>query len=556
MLTDLGQDILASSVAIYLDAEDIAHISLVCRSLHEYFTSNSVYHILYVKKFGNNKPTPLNLENYNWKELFQLRVSLNVNFYTWGASGLGRLGYLLADIPSNHVTPKRLVRSVHTPTKVSNFDDFRIDDIAAGGFTFLILTGDGSLFHTGAGRGAGPSLSPGPSGQEDSTALPSNLDGSQKSRPWYQGIVGSRRLLPGTFGVPPVPQSGARAVHPYTQPPPANPNRSTNPNLTQPPENLDFLALNVKKAVEETSLVTRLHLPPSTESHRRLVSISCGREHFIALDNYSHLYSWDTRASAQIAVRLRFPGLPENRITKIFAGWNLTALYMEDVGLIVVYSRDSLSNEEAEKGSRIVNARFFVIPSSKNTTDFVALADCVIFVKDGLLRRYDIHVETYFSEPPDTHPGGAFNCDGFNQWLEEHNYDTGRANYFTKLTGCYENFAVFTNDGLVLLGNRHRTRRDAYEEEDTDLRKPQIIPELQNKHIVHVVEGDWHSMALTDDGELLSWGRESNDCGCLGLGNHSLQTVDTPTVVPKPTPDGKWLAVCAAGWHSGGLFLG
>ena len=40
----------------------------------------------------------------------------------------------------------------------------------------------------------------------------------------------------------------------------------------------------------------------------------------------------------------------------------------------------------------------------------------------------------------------------------------------------------------------------------------------KGKNIKRIEIGDYHYLALTADGTLLSWGTESRFCGCLGLG--------------------------------------
>lgn len=94
-----------------------------------------------------------------------------------------------------------------------------------------------------------------------------------------------------------------------------------------------------------------------------------------------------------------------------------------------------------------------------------------------------------------------------------------------------------------------------------------IIPELQNRSIVDVAVGDYHFLALTVDGELLSWGLELQKNGCLGLGDASSFKdplivreegrsfrVLKPTVIKKPKESGRWLRLAGAGWHSGAFF--
>ena len=58
--------------------------------------------------------------------------------------------------------------------------------------------------------------------------------------------------------------------------------------------------------------------------------------------------------------------------------------------------------------------------------------------------------------------------------------------------------------------------------------QPKIIPELQNRSVISIVLGDYHSGALTADGQMLTWGQYSH--GALGLG--------VPTDLPLGTPGG------------------
>ncbi len=51
----------------------------------------------------------------------------------------------------------------------------------------------------------------------------------------------------------------------------------------------------------------------------------------------------------------------------------------------------------------------------------------------------------------------------------------------------------------------------------TNLFKPTVIPELQNRSVISVVVGDYHYGALTSEGKLLTWGKFSK--GALGLGD-------------------------------------
>ncbi|KAK4055995.1 hypothetical protein OIO90_002990 [Microbotryomycetes sp. JL221] len=58
--------------------------------------------------------------------------------------------------------------------------------------------------------------------------------------------------------------------------------------------------------------------------------------------------------------------------------------------------------------------------------------------------------------------------------------------------------------------------------------EPIVIPELQHRSVIKVAQGDYHNLALTSDGHVLSWGSFSS--GALGLGHPQL--LDTPLSAP------------------------
>ncbi|GAA5982091.1 hypothetical protein JCM10908_004734 [Rhodotorula pacifica] len=96
----------------------------------------------------------------------------------------------------------------------------------------------------------------------------------------------------------------------------------------------------------------------------------------------------------------------------------------------------------------------------------------------------------------------------------------------THISAHFNTFAAYsvpsttTNDGsVVLLGEKGKT-------------VPQIIPELQNIGVIQLAHGDYHNLALTSSGRVLSWGAYSS--GALGLGHPDLP--DTPLTVPAEQP--------------------
>lgn len=67
--------------------------------------------------------------------------------------------------------------------------------------------------------------------------------------------------------------------------------------------------------------------------------------------------------------------------------------------------------------------------------------------------------------------------------------------------------------GIVLLGTNDSVQSSA----------PQVIPDLQGRGVIKVLMGDYHLGALTDEGELLTWGQWSK--GALGIW-HALPSSD------------------------------
>ncbi|KIL71040.1 hypothetical protein M378DRAFT_155990 [Amanita muscaria Koide BX008] len=130
----------------------------------------------------------------------------------------------------------------------------------------------------------------------------------------------------------------------------------------------------------------------------------------------------------------------------------------------------------------------------------------------------------------------------------------------THVSANYLNFVAYSigSHSIVLMGDTNTTEES----------EPTIVPTLQNKNVISVVLGDYHSAALTADGKLYTWGQFSR--GALGLGDGKAlftrashwddRAVDVPTEVRfdhgrKKPKDRFCLAVAACGWHTGALVI-
>ncbi|XP_006460919.1 hypothetical protein AGABI2DRAFT_221227 [Agaricus bisporus var. bisporus H97] len=152
------------------------------------------------------------------------------------------------------------------------------------------------------------------------------------------------------------------------------------------------------------------------------------------------------------------------------------------------------------------------------------------------------------------------------------NFELPETIKITHVSAHFMHFSAFSTGScsIVLQG-----------EIDTDPdSKPKIIPELQNRDIISVEFGDYHSAALSASGKLYTWGSYSK--GALGLGDPLTLPIGTPggfanqaqlnggrgrppsVTVPtevrfdhgrRKSKDRFCFSVTAAGWHTGALVI-
>ncbi|RCK64837.1 SCF-associated factor 1 [Candida viswanathii] len=595
-ILNLGDDILISNIASYLSPEDIFKLFSLSKSLYDIFQHSSIiFQTLYNKKFTNNENNyTLSLEeNLNWKQLFYLRCSSEQKFYTWGDSGSGRLGYKSTEVPRANLA-NTFGWTVHTPTNVSPFNDHIIVDIAAGGFSFFILTNEGELWFTGLDYKRGTGIAtPGPVTTRDYRPNPGTMALFTMGNNANDDVRSRRNIR---TGVPPIPlmagryanddnegtaegNGGGAGAAPATTTPPAAPTSTEVPQgrrkiepapVTPAPSPMSHRPSKIK----ETSMISRLFLPQLEDEPEdlRIVSISAGREHIIALDNYNHIFTWDAGSRSNVGLLLEFPGIPPTApVIKIVAGWNLSTALIQGYGLVVWYTRSGITRDQFIAKDFRAEAKYFIVPFSKgDIVDFSVGSDYVMFIRKSDQKlyqlRFDVHELASRDGPiePDELRRKINPMDNFNNWREQQDM----ASQFTKLKGCFNNFVVFTNHDQVLLGNlKHLLHQEDQNEEGAT---PIVIDELQGKNIKTIEMGDYHYLALTVDGSLLSWGSEPRGCGCLGLGYKLTVHEDHPDEVKlegadmialhpmktrSPPYKGKWVSIVASGWQSGGIYV-
>lgn len=280
----------------------------------------------------------------------------------------------------------------------------------------------------------------------------------------------------------------------------------------------------------------------------------------------------------------RAPGTVE----KVTAGWNHSAALVNGVGIVVWFPSRVSVNEGLIDGE-IVPGTCYTDNSPKPSTileddwEFAKEVGEVIGIMAG--ESYLLFLTKYgkvyaIRAQPD-------NVAGIRPTqLLTFSAPEGE-NPMTYISGNFRKFAVFNNSGLVYIGTQdivnqalNSTTSTGLGVEDEEPQMPIIIPSLQNRNIVAIAFGDYHSLSLTSEGKVLVWGTEPSRCGCLGLGPPEVArrkgVVDgvleestevrfdwfetNPIYHPQSLDnrkDGTYFVfnIAAAGWHSGALVL-
>lgn len=512
---DLGADIIESDIIPYLSPADIRSLKLASKSLYQLVDQSSfIWHELFKKTFGT-KPTAFSMNK--WPELYSIRAK--GRFYSWGAMGGGRLGLSSKDVPTENLERQGFSSGVCKPTKVPGIEEI-LADVSAGGFSFQILTAHGEIYSSGSYH-AGHQTGPGPD-QSDYNEFQQQI--RHQESVLFNPLNMSQRMNP----VLPIRLGGVRhrpmnEEHPHPLPGsfPSSPYQIPQDDTPKP-----------KSKVENRFLVKE-----RAQFDTQFVSVSSGRAHFIAMDNTGNLWSWDR---GDYGVKLKFVNQggvdlkSQGRfVLKALAGWDSSVAYIYNYGLVYWKKHEPLKKDQTEaKAHHVLIPNTGDINGPGKIVDFVAGEDFIIYVTlEGKIYRNDM-----IGEP-------SFPLVKFQDYLKLNGKSL--APKFVRLSGSFRSFTAFSNEDLVLLGSKN-----------TD--EPEIIDELQKVNCISVAVGDYHFLALLRDGTMLSWGLESNHCGCLGLGkqpNGSIIEGGSKRVI-KPTQidaEGKVVAIAAAGWQSAAI---
>lgn len=543
----MGHDVLVDGIFPHLEAKDIFNLSCTSRTLNYYTSDPSVWHDLYFATFGG-QPNPFT--STKWPEMYKWRS--RAGMFTWGNLDRGRLGYLRDSVPKEAISN---FNGVCIPQLVTQLKKLVVSDVAGAGFSFALLTGDGQIFTMG--------------------------QLSERIPPTTGGHVGTVVHLNAPLHFPRGPLPHARIprfVEPLRGPavgvdhPPENPEsaqpaaQSSSDNNTNKEPKDEKTKIDYLDFFSASELAKPKPLDVNSEQKIKFKSISTGRSHLLALDEAHNIWTWDYMYAAA-GVRLQFPfntdGQPNKLVRKLCAGWNFSSALIEDVGIAVwfhntryqklpVYEEDIPVWKKEAKAAPvepvIVPYTNASIDSDDYIVDLMAGEDFLIYLtSDGKL--YSISTRDSTTIETESRELLKLFLDELDS-LSTGDSESKTKARFVKLSGSYHHFAAFSNNDHVLIGKGPINASTT----------PQVIPKLQKAGCFSVATGDHHFLALLHGGKLLAWGRESMNCGDLGLGPQEKVLAlgghreGRDLVVSEPLEvdvgSGKVLAIAAGGWHS------
>ena len=282
-----------------------------------------------------------------------------------------------------------------------------------------------------------------------------------------------------------------------------------------------------------------------------IAQFSAGRREIIALSDSGVLWLWVLSIRSP-AVRVQFRSLDLStigtgtsalgRVTRVVAGWSTNAIYVKGTG-IVFWAIDDLSSycghgpdtDTLTTDASVIPDTSYQRPQRQardrsaeqealgrtvgEVVSYVVLEHFLVFLTD-LGKVFAFKIEEHPS------PGQRiFELDHFGplRCTEK----------MSEIQGSFRSFAVFNTGGDVVIGSQDLLERAwvvASEEHDGgdialhDSLHPTRPADLQSRGVLSLAFGDWHTLALTQDGHILSSGREPHSSGCLGLGTSASES--------------------------------
>ena len=279
-------------------------------------------------------------------------------------------------------------------------------------------------------------------------------------------------------------------------------------------------AANGHNVGEASTEFTRLeYLTQSTSAIRQF---SSGRRHILALTDDHEILSWDRVHAKGYKVFSKlgrdFGGTP----LRVVAGWADSSAYVPETGIVFW---PPVKNNSEDEDLDSLHVQELVIPETA--------------VKQRQGSGGDVKLLTYII------------LEGFAVWITNESRIFACAlseregglvpfellgytrpdRIFKDLQGSFRTFAIFTEEGEILMGSAEFIRHCLIATEDFNRSQDQSVldeainalpgqtPALQHSGVIQVAFGDYHYHALHADGRITAYGSDPQSCGALGLGS-------------------------------------
>ncbi|KAI9818261.1 MAG: hypothetical protein M1832_004477 [Thelocarpon impressellum] len=288
-----------------------------------------------------------------------------------------------------------------------------------------------------------------------------------------------------------------------------------------------------------------------------IAQFSSGRVHILGLSDSGKIWVWTKLGMPALQVKFLQVDLFEDgtplspgesgagaeRVRWVVAGWDCSSAYVARTGIVVWHRKSleagqgvALAQDDGQVDGFEVDSETIPDTSYRRPTgnarepsgkagelgrtvgeviSHVALEGFIVFLTD--LGK----VFAARHGAPGMASRGAVELDGFEPLPGK-----GR---MKEIKGSFRSFAVFNTGGDVVLGDKDllesawagRFGGDvpaATPSGAAEPPSPKRPAALQDRGIISLAFGDWHKLALTARGHIISFGRAPQSCGCLGLG--------------------------------------
>ncbi|ORX61957.1 RCC1/BLIP-II protein [Hesseltinella vesiculosa] len=323
---------------------------------------------------------------------------------------------------------------------------------------------------------------------------------------------------------------------------------------------------------------TRVALPAAT----RVISVSCGRGHAVALARDGTVWQWN---NVRLAEKVHLPqAYASDPIVQVSANWGASSLLTKSGLLLVIPLPDRVvpnrADEDEEQGPTSGGVRYLKsFPGQRSLSQDNTYTDLHLQESDMSMVSLDrIEHDRLLVSTANYNPvakedvliqiAGTEHCtlalsragrvyrftvqdfealraSPANSTIEYIHYSAKeqetnvRAAPNRFITANFHQFAVYTRDGPALVGND----TDPFDQRPDNLPVPDVCK---------VSFGDYHCGALTNDGKLFTWGGFS--AGALGHGELYEDGLATPMLLDFFN-DQYVFAIGFGGWHSAVLTI-